>query len=567
MLRIFAATLVAFAFAVAAGPPAGAVAGPVTKAKPVKLRVVLLGLKQRGNPSAFATQVSDPASPQYRKFLTQAQYRQQFSATPAVQKRVRTFLNRKRGVTSLTLNASRTVALAVIKPNSVRRFFCVKGSGPPSKGVCIPRALRGAVRLVSVGEVYQQKAKPRPKSRPITASRNTGTPQGCAAGTKGKAFTPNQISTAYGVDGLKARGLDGTGVTVATLSSQVVPTKGFGTWAKCFGLATPNVHQFAMPGGQPDTSSAPEETVLDIEALATLAPKLDRITPIMVPLDQGFPNSFVLFMFGALDPSRQGGKLPDILSISDGVCEERFTGAQLKLGQLLLAEAASLGITTLAASGDLGFQGCFTSARGALFPGSSPFTTSVGGTELFLDQSNAMASQRVWSTFASQPSQGVGSGGGPSHTWARPAFQTGPGIGPALQQGRTTRLSPDIASMASFTPGIVTYDQNGGGWGVGGGTSAATPLTAAVVALTLQQERQAGRPALGSLPPLLYQLARGPEYGSVFYDITEGTSSKKPKSAAGKTIAGGAAQMGYDMATGLGSLKATYFADAVGTLP
>jgi len=538
-----------------------------SKAKPTSRRVVLLGLRQRGNPAGFATQVSNPASPQYRKFLTQAQYRQRFSATATTQKRVKSFLTPRRGVTRLTLNPSQTVALAIMKPAPARRFFCAKGSGPPSKGICIPKALRGAVRLVSVGEVYQQRSRPRSGPFRSTASSNTGTPQGCPAGLKGKAFAPNQISTAYGVDGLKSRGLDGSGISIATLSSQVVPTAGFKTWANCFGLSTPNVRQFAMPGGQPDTATAPEETVLDIEALASLAPELDRITPIMVPLVEGFPNSFALFMFGALDPSRQGGKLPDILSISDGVCEERFTAAQLKLGQRMLAEAASVGVTALAASGDLGFQGCFTNARGALFPASSPFTTSVGGTDLFLTAGNQISRQVVWSTYATEPRQGVGTGGGPSQTWPRPAFQVAPGVIPALQTGRQTRLSPDIASMASFVPGIATYDEEGGGWGLGGGTSAATPLTAAIVGLTLQQERAAGRPALGSLPPLLYQLARGPDYDSVFFDITEGSSSRKPKSAAGRSAAGGAAQPGYDLATGLGSLRATAFADAVSALP
>ena len=72
----------------------------------------------------------------------------------------------------------------------------------------------------------------------------------------------------------------------------------------------------------------------------------------------------------------------------------------------------------------------------------------------------------------------------------------------------------------------------------------------------LEQERRAGRPALGSLPPFLYEPARGPDYDSIFSDITVGTSSRQPNSAAGMTAAGGAAQPGYDLATGLGSLKA-----------
>ena len=101
--------------------------------------------------------------------------------------------------------------------------------------------------------------------------------------------------------------------------------------------------QVAMPGATRDTGTAPEETVLDVEALASLAPGLERITPIFVPLDQSFRNSFALFMFGALDPARQGGRLPHILSISDGVCESRFTLDQLNLGARLLTQAAAIG--------------------------------------------------------------------------------------------------------------------------------------------------------------------------------------------------------------------------------
>ena len=367
-------------------------------------------------------------------------------------------------------------------------------------------------------------------------SARSGTPQGCSAATAAGAFAPNQLSTAYGVDALHARGLEGSGIRVATLSSQEVDASGFATWAQCFGLATPKVRQVAMPGASLDTATAPEETVLDVEALASLAPGLDRITPIFVPLDQGFSNSFLLFMYGALDRSRQEGKLPQVLSISDGVCESRFTPDELQLGRRLLAQAASLGITTLAASGDLGFQGCFVGKPGALFPSSSPFTASVGGTDLDPDR-RATRSPARSSGRRSQPipARPVGSGGGPSKAWARPSYQVAPGIGPALQAGDPTRLAPDVASMASFVPGLAVFDKDGGGWGIGGGTSAATPLTAAIVALVLEQERNAGRARLGSLPPLLYELARGPAYDSIFFDVTRGTSSRDPGSPAGQS--------------------------------
>ena len=528
---------------------------PTRVSNPPKRRVFVLGLRQRGKPRQFASRVSNPSSPRYRRFLSLRQYRKRFSPSRADRRRVQRYLASRRGVRKVELSSDRSLVLAVLTPGAGRRIFCVAGAQAPTRGICTPRALRGRVRLISAGEVYELGGNSSPGGG--------GAPRGCKGAIATGAFTPNQLSTAYGVDQLRSRGLDGSGVRVATLSSQEVDAAGFKTWAKCFGLATPSVQQFAMPGASLDTATAPEETVLDVEALASLAPGLQRITPIFVPLDQSFSNSFLLFMFGALDPSRHGGRLPHILSISDGVCESRFTTDQLRLGRRLLAQAAALGITTLAASGDLGFQGCFINKPGALFPSSSPFTTSVGGTDLTLAAGNDIADQVVWSTFATQPSQGVGSGGGPSKVWRRPSFQQAPGIGPLLQPGKPTRLSPDVAAMASFTPGLAVFDKDGGGWGIGGGTSAATPLTAAIVALVLEQERKAGRPRLGSLPPLLYELGRGADYNSIFFDITSGTSSRRPNSTVGQSLAGGAAQPGYDLATGLGSLKATAFADAV----
>jgi subtilase family serine protease len=547
------------AFVVLLGVAASA-AAQTAPSKPPERRVFLLGLHQRGEPSQLARQVSNPYSPQYGRFLSLRQYRNRFAPRRAARRHVRRYLASQRGVRSVELSADGSVVLAVLTPRAGLRLFCARGSGPPSGRLCTPAPLRGRVRQVSAGELYQLGGASSARDRQARAA------QGCADATRAGAFTPAQLSTAYGVDPLHARGLDGSGVRVATLSSQPVDPGGFRTWARCFGLRAPVVRQPAMPGATRETGTAPEETVLDVEALASLAPGLERITPIYVPLDQSFSNSFLLFMFGALDPARQGGELPDILSISDGVCEDRFTRDQLQLGRRLLVQAAVLGITTLAASGDLGFQGCFTNAPGALFPSSSPFTTSVGGTQLTLTAGNEIASQVVWSTYATDPGQGVGSGGGPSKVWHRPSFQQAPGVGPQLQQGAPTRLSPDVASMASFTPGLAVFDEDGGGWGIGGGTSAATPLTAAIVALVLQQERAAGRPPLGSLPPLLYGLARGPGYSSIFYDITSGTSSRRPTTPIGQSPAGGAAQPGYDLATGLGSLKATAFADAVASL-
>jgi subtilase family serine protease len=560
-----AALQCAAATAPAAADDARAAATPTRAAASAERQVFLLGLRQRGRPGRLARRLSTPSSNRYRDFLSPGRYRKRFGASRRNRRTLRRYLRARRGVKKLELASNGALFLAVLTPQAGKRIFCAGGGrgGVSGPGLCIPRALRGAVRLTSAGEIYTQGGGTRSSRSGLRSATNNRDPQGCGGALAAGGFTPNQLATAYGVDELHAGGLEGAGIRVATLSSQEVEVEGFATWAQCFGLAAPDVRQVAMPGATRDTGTAPEETVLDVEALASLAPGLDRITPIYVPLDQSFSNSFLLFMYGALDPSRLDGELPHILSISDGVCEVRFTADELRLGQRLLAEAATLGITTLAASGDLGFQGCFISKRGALFPASSRFVTSVGGTDLTLTADNQIAEQVVWSTYATEGDQGVGSGGGPSRIWSRPSFQQAPGIGAQLQRGKPTRLSPDVAAMASFTPGLAVYQQGGGGWGIGGGTSAATPLTAAIVALALQREQAAGRPAIGSLSPLLYALARGPDYGSIFFDVTTGTSSRQPNSAVGMSPAGGAAQPGYDLATGLGSLKASPFADAV----
>ncbi len=521
-----------------------------------KSRIVLLGLRRDGKAlSQFANMASNPTGDAYGQFLELDDLKERFGAPEKPRTRVMRFLRRSKGVRSVELSSTGGVVMATSSQAAAEDLFCAHGMRPPQKGVCVPRPIRNAVRQITVGEIFGGSS--RRDARPVRQA--SGTPQGCQDGVSSGSFTPNQLATAYGTDVLNARGLNGDGQRVVILSSAMVDASAFTTWAQCFGLPTPNFEQVAMPSATIDTSTEPDETYLDVQALAVAAPRLDRTTAIFVPLDQAFMHSFDLFMLGALDPARQGGNLPDVLSLSDSVCESQFNRDQRRIAQHFLGAAAALGITVAAASGDLGFLGCQENAKGPGYPASSRFVTGVGGTDLTLDAQNRIAQQSVWSTF---PQETNGSGGGQSTVFNRPGWQTGPGVDAAIQSGDSTRLSPDLASMASFTPGIAVFS-GGEGWTGGGGTSAATPLTAGLVALVREQEAAAGRPPLGSINPLLYQFARGPAYGSIFSDVVTGTSSPTPTTPLGQSPAGGAAQPGYDLATGLGSLNGPAFADAV----
>jgi subtilase family serine protease len=123
-------------------------------------------------------------------------------------------------------------------------------------------------------------------------------------------------------------------------------------------------------------------------------------------------------------------------------------------------------------------------------------------------------------------------------------------------------------------PGYIIYQENGG-------TSAASPMAAGIMALVLQK---AGSKQ-GLANPVLYSLASKQNYAAcnsntvqagnacIFYDTTSGTNAMNCKtgdpscvtSTAGDAagiLSGHAATAGYDLATGLGTLNVTNLVNA-----
>ena len=182
----------------------GAASGPErpNAAKPTKLRVFLLGLPQTGNPGRFARAVSNPTSTAYRQFLTTREYRQRFAARQADRRRVRTYLAHQGGVKKLEVSFDRSMFLAVLTV-APAGGSSARGIGPPSRRLCRPARLRGRVSQISAGEVYEVGGSTSRARR----SAPSGTPNGCSEATSAGTFTPNELTTAYGVDPLHQRGL------------------------------------------------------------------------------------------------------------------------------------------------------------------------------------------------------------------------------------------------------------------------------------------------------------------------------------------------------------------------
>jgi kumamolisin len=155
-----------------------------------------------------------------------------------------------------------------------------------------------------------------------------------------------------------------------------------------------------------------------------------------------------------------------------------------------LQEAALLGITVCAASGDNGSTDGIKDGRNHVdFPASSPYALACGGTRLHKDK-DEIVDEVVW-----QQPRGA-SGGGISSAFKLPKWQRHAQVpksaDPPHDEGRGV---PDVAGNA------VGYRIFGGGKEhVLTGTSAVAPLWAALIA---RINESLGKP-VGYITPLLY---------------------------------------------------------------
>jgi subtilase family serine protease len=111
---------------------------------------------------------------------------------------------------------------------------------------------------------------------------------------------------------------------------------------------------------------------------------------------------------------------------------------------------------------------------------------------------------------------------------------------------------PDVAADANPHTGfpVVTSDASGSYTISGhGGTSAAAPTWAAIIALADQYAKR----HVGFVNPAIYQIARSSHYHQAFHDITVGNNTAE---FSNETITGYRAGPGWDPVTGWGSPNA-----------
>jgi subtilase family serine protease len=252
--------------------------------------------------------------------------------------------------------------------------------------------------------------------------------------------------------------------------------------------------------------------------------------------------------------------MADVISQSFGATENTFPSkASLLDLRSAYFNAYNHHVTVLGASGDAGATDYQLNVsdlytfRVNSWPSSDPLVTSIGGTQLTLDDAgNRLAPDVVWN-------DGYGAGGGGvSSVFSRPDFQDG--VRKVVDGKRGT---PDISMSAAVDGGVVVYYTflpGHVGYHIFGGTSESSPEFAGVVALA----DQVAHHRLGLLNPQLYELLG--EHKSGIVDVTKGNNTFGPfTNSDGNTytVVGYNAGRGYDLASGVGTIDAARFVPAL----
>ena len=549
-------------------PPAGQV---------LHLDAVLAGQDPAGLAQAVAA-VSTPGSPDYRHYLTAAQYAAQYGPTTAEVAQVSSAL-RSEGLTVGTPEPGSTLlpvsgTASVVSAALGTPLESVQAPGQSARSIVntaspqVPASLDGVVTgVVGLDGLFREHdmlerghapatdrrapgtpSRPRqPRRRPRRAGRRSvahaGTPQACA-GAQGVAFdgtyTSTQLSSVFGLDQLFAQGRTGIGQSIAIVEFERYAPSDFAAFEACYGLSNP-IRNVPVDGGAGGPAQGAGEAALDTELAAFNAPSASLVVYEAPNGDDA--QAFDLFNQIASDDSSQ------VVTTSWGVCEASMPLADRQTENGILQRMALQGQTVIAASGDSGSEDCLptngSTQLGVDDPGSQPDVVSVGGTSM---TSASAASQSVWNDCedsvtlcADDTSLGAG-GGGYSLEWPATPGQpvaSGPDTTPCGLS--TCRAVPDFSYPADPSAGGVAAYWDGH-WTPFGGTSVAAPTNAG---LFVDTNQGCYRP-LGRAGPALYAAQQA--NGDSFTDITQGNNDFTDTN-----FGHFAAATGFDPASGLGT--------------
>jgi kumamolisin len=384
----------------------------------------------------------------------------------------------------------------------------------------VPASLRGVVTELGRIMSYTPHGSSFPPNLPLDV------PKG--------GLTPSGLLEAYNATPLAEAGFTGKGATIVFFAFDRADQADLDTFAD-----TSDLPRFTpvLVGGEPVESHG--ETAMDLQVAHAIAPDARLVVVNARPTVEGDgAYEKIGRMFEEVDRQFPGAVWS--LSIGWG-CEALVTAADLVPVRSALIAAQKRGTSAFDASGDVAGLECKGGDTFSTPPtpddvglnsvSAIPEMTSVGGTSLSTGQRGQWLAEKAW--MDSPLSQGTS--GGVSTLYDRPEWQY------RLIVQRDTqrhRLAPDVSAVADpFTGVRFIY---GGREMVGGGTSQAAPIWSALTVLMNQYLVANGGRQLGSLNPLLYQVAEGANLPG-FRDVRKGGNAVDVSAP------------GYDLVSGLGT--------------
>ncbi|ATB35428.1 Kumamolysin [Cystobacter fuscus] len=347
------------------------------------------------------------------------------------------------------------------------------------------------------------------------------------------------------------------------------------------GLEMPRI--IKLGEGTPDDSWLPNaEVTQDIQIAAAICPQAEIV--VYQARGTGIREYFDILQYAIFDDKHR----PSVLSVSWSFPEVDGRGPTPEEAEIfdeLFRLAALQGITVCSSSGDYGSvtpviqQGnpCMTPA--ANFAATSPYVLGCGGTTLHASHGhireevvwNRLHEHTLWSADEEQQGDTIhfsmASGGGISKMFPLPNYQRSAQVLPAITRrwnkftlaetsSYAGRGTPDVAANADMLTGYQIFFD--GQPAVGGGTSAAAPMWAALVLLINQglALNHGPKVRVGWLNPLLYSLCVTQKM-KVIRPITQGSTGGY--SASSKTP--------WNACTGLGTPIGDALAEALGAWP
>ncbi len=506
----------------------------------------------------------DPKSVYYRHFLTPDQFTAQFGPSPSDYQAVMDFAQAHH-LAVTRVQANRLLVDVQGSVDDIQKTFHVhlnryqRTDGTefhapdqePSVDLDIP------IGHVSNLEDFQ---RPRPGyatsglRRQFSSSFSPSINGGTSPYSSGDYFGTD-YRNAY-VPGCITSSFQGQGQAVALVEFDRYNSSDVTNYANAATLGSPAINNIGIDGfsaisGTPVISGDDGEIVLDIEMVISMA------------------KSAVVNVYED-DPRDSNAQADDLLNkiAIDNTAKQiscSWTGFGDSNTAGILAEYVAQGQSFFQAAGDLG---AYTSSDPkASVPNPIDLTsnmTVVGGTQLSTSNGPTYQSESVWNsspgataTAIPTPPNAVSGGGICTGVLAIPTYQI-----PFNTNGASSswRNIPDVSMVAI---GIDIY------WGSPdtnvGGTSAAAPLWAGLMALINQEASQFTKGPIGFLNPYLYTLANngGVYTGTDFHDVQSGNNNywgTQPVSFA-------AATPGYDLATGLGSPNCNLVNNLIGLVP